>query len=137
MAIIGCLGLTTNQVFFEVSAETLRTLDNFQWSGSARYGVHQRHAGNALTEFAGLDPDQIAFDVTFSAQLGTDPMTEIWRLWRFLRNGTTLPLTVGTHGYGRYRWTITGLSVKAKYFDRNGEIYHAVASLKLQEYLRD
>lgn len=137
MAIIGCLGLAPNQVPFEVSSETVRTLDSFQWSGSARYGVHQRHAGNALTEFAGLDPDQIAFDIVFSAQLGTDPMAEIWRLWRFLRNGTTLPLTIGTHGYGRYRWTITSMSVKAKYFDRNGEIYHAVVSLKLQEYLRD
>lgn len=136
MAVIGSLGLPPDQVVFEASAETVRTLDNFQWSGSARYGVHQRHAGNALTEFTGLDPDQIAFDIAFSAQLGTDPMEEIRRLWRFLRNGTTLPLTVGTHGYGRYRWTVTGMSVKAKYFDRNGELYHAVVSLKLQEYLR-
>lgn len=137
MSIIGCLGLAPNQVFFEVSAETVRTLDNFQWSGSTRYGVHQRHAGNALTEYGGLDPDQISLDVIFSAQLGTNPMEEIWRLWRFLRNGTTLPLTIGTHGYGRYRWTITGMSIKAKFFDRNGEIYHAVVSLKLQEYLRN
>lgn len=137
MAIIGCLGLEENQVVFEVSAETVRTLANFQWSGSARYGVHQRHAGNALTEFTGLDPDQIAFDVTFSAELGVNPMEEIWQMWRFLRNGTTLPLTIGTHGYGRYRWTITSMSVKASFFDKNGEIYHAVVSLKLQEYLRN
>lgn len=137
MAIIGCLGSEENQVLFEVSAETVRTLDNFQWSGSARYGVHQRHAGNALTEFTGLDPDQIAFDVTFSAELGVNPMEEIWQLWRFLRNGTTLPLTIGTHGYGRYRWTITSMSVKSKFFDCHGEIYHAVVSLKLQEYLRN
>lgn len=136
MSMIGCLGLPPNQVVFEVSRETVRTFTNYQWSGSARYGVHQRHAGNALTEFTGLDPDQIAFDVTFSAQLGVNPMEEIWQLWRFLRNGTTLPLTIGTHGYGRYRWTITSMSVKAQYFDRNGEIYHAVVSLKLQEYLR-
>lgn len=136
MAMIGCLGLPPNQVVFEVSTETVRTFTNYQWSGSARYGVHQRHAGNALTEFTGLDPDQIAFDVTFSAQLGINPMEEIWQLWRFLRNGTTLPLTIGTHGYGRYRWTITSMNVKAQYFDRNGEIYHAVVSLKLQEYLR-
>lgn len=136
MAVIGCLGLEENQVVFEVSTETVRTFTNYQWSGSARYGVHQRHAGNALTEFAGLNPDQIAFDVTFSAELGTNPMEEIWRLWRFLRNGTTLPLTIGTHGYGRYRWTITSMNVKSKFFDHYGEIYHAVVSLKLQEYLR-
>lgn len=137
MAMIGCLGLPPNQVVFEVSAETVRTFTNYQWSGSARYGVHQRHAGNALTEFTGLDPDQIAFDVTFSAELGTTPMEEIRKLWKFLREGTTLPLTIGTHGYGRYRWTITSMSVKSKFFDHYGEIYHAVVSLKLQEYLRN
>lgn len=136
MAVIGSLGLPPNQVVFEVSAETVRTLDNFQWSGSARYGVHQRHAGNALTEFGGLDPDQIAFDIAFLPELGTDPMAEIWRLWRLMRNGTTLPLTIGSHAYGRYRWTITSMNIKARYFDRNGDIYYAVVSLKLQEYLR-
>ena len=49
MANIGCLG----EVPFLVSEEVTRTLSRFQWSGSARYGVHQRHAGNALTEFTG------------------------------------------------------------------------------------
>lgn len=132
MAVIGSLG----DVIFTVSAELVRTLENFQWSGSARYGVHQRHGGNALTEFTGLDPDQISLEITLSAELGTNPMEEIWRLWRYLRNGAALPLTIGTHGYGRYRWTITALSVKTKYFDRNGELYHTVVSLKLQEYLR-
>lgn len=132
MAQIGALG----DVPFTVSASQIRTIRNFQWSGSARYGTHQRHGGNALTEFAGLDPDQISFDVTVSAELGTDPMEEIWRLWRYERNGTTLPLTIGTHAYGRYRWTLISHTVKAEYFDKNGDIYHAVVSLKLQEYLR-
>ncbi len=132
MAIIGCLG----EVLFEVSRQTIRTLDNMVWSGSARYATHNRHLTNALTEFTGLDPDQISFDVTFSAELGTDPMEEIWRLFRYERSGTTLPLTIGNHAYGRYRWTITSMTTKAQYFDRNGDLYHAVVSLKLQEYLR-
>ncbi|WP_295757385.1 baseplate J/gp47 family protein [uncultured Oscillibacter sp.] len=102
MGVIGSLG----DVAFTVSRDLVRTLDKFQWSGSARYGVHQRHAGNALTEFTGLDPDQISLDLTFSAELGTNPMEEIWRLFRYERNGTTLPLTLGEHAYGRFRWTI-------------------------------
>lgn len=133
MAVIGSL----SDIIFTVSAKQVRTLDNFQWSGSARYGVHQRHGGNALTEFIGLDPDQISLDLTFSAQLGTNPMEEIWRLFRYERAGTTLPLTLGDHAYGRYRWTITGHTTKAQYFDKDGNIYHAVMSVKLQEYLRD
>jgi len=133
MAHIGCLG----GVAFEVSAETVRTLDKFKWSGSARYAVHQRHAGNALTECTGLDPDQIDFNVSFTPQLGTDPMAEIWALWRLMRSGRTLPLTIGEHAYGRYRWTITSMNIDAQYFDVNGNIYYAVVSLKLQEYLRN
>ncbi len=133
MAQIGCLG----DIAFEVSDSTTRTLDKFKWSGSARYAVHQRHTGNALTEFTGLDPDQISFTVAFTPQLGTDPMTEIWALWRLMRSGKTLPLTIGEHAYGRYRWTITAIDIDAKYFDANGNIYCAFVSLKLQEYLRN
>ncbi len=132
MANIGCLG----DVPFLVSEEITRTLSRFQWSGSARYGVHQRHAGNALTEFTGLDPDQISFEITVSRELGTEPMDEIWRLWRYERNGATLPLTIGEHAYGRYRWTIVSHTVKDPCHDRDGNIHHAVISLKLQEYLR-
>ena len=132
MANIGCLG----EVPFLVSEEVTRTLSRFQWSGSARYGVHQCHAGNALTEFTGLDPDQISFEITVSRELGAEPMDEIWRLWRYERNGVTLPLTIGEHAYGRYRWTIVSHTVKDPCHDRDGNIHHAVISLKLQEYLR-
>ena len=133
MAKIGCLG----DIVFEVSRETFRTLDKFKWSGSARHSVHQRHGGNALTEFTGLDPDQIAFTIYFTPELGTEPMQEIWALWRLMRSGKTLPLTIGTHAYGRYRWTITSMEIDAQYFDVNGDIYYAAVSLKLQEYLKD
>lgn len=132
MAVIGALG----KLSFKVSEAQVRTFRNFQWSGAARYGTHQRHGGNALTEFTGLDADQISLDMTFNAQLGTSPIDEIWQLWSWQRKGTTLPLTIGSHAYGRYRWTITGLTIKAQYFDKNGDIYHAVVTVKLQEYLR-
>lgn len=133
MAKIGCLG----DIVFEVSRKTVRTVEKFKWSGSARHGVHQRHAENALTEFGGLDPDQIAFTIHFTPQLGTEPMQEIWALWRLMRNGKTLPLTIGEHAYGRYRWTITSMDIDAQYFDKNGDIYYAAVALKLQEYLKD
>ena len=57
--------------------EVVETLDNMSWSGSARYSTHQRHGANALTEFTGLDPDQITFDITLSVELGVDPMAEV------------------------------------------------------------
>lgn len=65
------------------------------------------------------------------------PMDEIWALWKLMRTGKTLPLTIGSHAYGRYRWTITSMNIDAKYFDKNGDVYVAVVALKLQEYLKD
>lgn len=129
--VIGCLG----DIPFTVSAETVRTVDNMLWSGSARYAVHQRHNTHAITEFTGLDPDKITFDITLSVELGTDPNIEVVKIWDYERNGTAVPLTLGTKGYGKYRWSITDHKMKMQYFDRSGNVTHAVVSVSLQEYL--
>ena len=76
MAIVGCLG----DVIFTVSKDVVRTLDNMVWSGSARYAVHERHLTHALTEYTGLDPDKITFDILLSAELGVDPIAEVVKL---------------------------------------------------------
>ena len=130
--VVGALG----DIVFSVSSRTVKTIKNMNWSGSARYATHQRHAGNALTEFTGLDPDKITLDIELSVYLGVDPMTEITRIWRYERNAVTLPLVLGNHGYGRYRWTITSHKTKAKTYDGHGNITSATVSLSLQEYLR-
>lgn len=130
--VVGALG----DIVFSVSSRMVKTISNMNWSGSARYATHQRHAGNALTEFTGLDPDKITLDIELSVYLGVDPMTEITRIWRYERNAVTLPLVLGNHGYGRYRWTITSHKTKAKTYDGHGNITSATVSLSLQEYLR-
>lgn len=50
--------------------------------------------------------------------------------------GVTLPLTIGNHGYGRYRWTILSHKTKAEHYDGHGNIISATLSISLQEYLR-
>ena len=132
MAMIGCLG----DIAFTVSASVVRTLDNFQWSGSARYAAHQRHLGRGLLEFTGVDPDKISFDMTLSTQLGASPAREISKIAKYESKGRTLPLTIGSKAYGTYRWVITGHSVKAKTFDRRGNLSVVVVSVNLQEYVR-
>lgn len=131
MAVIGCLG----DIVFTVSEATVRTLDNLVWSGSARYAVHERHLTHALTEFTGLDPDAITFDITLSSDLGVDPMEEVVKIWNIERSGKAVPLTIGTHGYGKYRWTITKHEMKMKAHYRNGDIHTATVSVSLLEYL--
>lgn len=131
MATVGCLG----DVIFTVSRSVVRTLDNMTWSGSARYATHERHLTHALTEFTGLDPDKITFDILLSAELGVDPIAEVVKLWNMERGGRAVPLTVGTKGYGKYRWNITKHDMKMKTFYPNGDVHTATVSVSLQEYL--
>ena len=131
MAIVGCLG----DVIFTVSRSVVRTLDNMTWSGSARYATHERHLTHALTEFTGLDPDKITFDILLSADLGVDPIAEVVKLWNIERSGRAVPLTVGTKGYGKYRWNILKHEMKMKTFYANGDVHTATVSVSLQEYL--
>ncbi len=133
MAVVGSLG----DIVFTVSDEVVRTLENWKWSGSARYAVHNRHMGNALTEFTGLDQDKITFDMQLLIEMGVDPMEEITKLWYYERKGIPVPLTIGTHCYGRYRWNVVSHNAEIKNTNGIGDIAGAVVSVTLQEYLRD
>lgn len=129
--VIGCLG----DIVFEVSSKKVKTFDNMQWSGSARYAEHQRHLSNALTEFTGLDPDAISFDMVLSVYLGVEPMAELVKLWTHERNGKPLSLVIGDKAYGKYKWTITNHKIKMQNFDKRGNLTGATVSVSLLEYL--
>lgn len=131
--IVGCLG----DIVFEVSESVVRTLSDMKWSGSARIATHQRQGTHALTEYTGMDPDKIQFTVYLSAYLGVDPMTEIKKIWNYERSGTSLPLVIGDHAYGKYRWLIQKHSFAPQAFDARGNILVASLSLSLIEYLRE
>lgn len=128
---IGTLG----EILFSISDRAIETIQNFVWSGSARYGTHQRHLANALTEFTGLDPDNFSFDILLTAELGVDPMEELTKIWTYERDGEALGLVIGAHAYGKYRWTIQKHETKVQYTDRNGDLYCIEVSVNLLEYL--
>lgn len=130
--IVGALG----DIVFSVSSNQVLTLDNFKWSGSARYATHARHGTNALTEFCGVNPDAITFDVLLSAYLGVNPMQELNKIWTYEREGRALSLVVGEKAYGKYRWTITKHSAIVKTTAGDGSVTSVSVSLTLQEYLR-
>ncbi len=129
--IVGKLG----EIIFEVSDDVVQTLDNMSWSGSVRYATHQRHLYHAKTEYTGMNPDQIQFDITLSAYLGVNPQTAIGKIWKYERDGEPVPLAIGHKGYGKYRWTITKHNIKMKHFDGEGDLTHCVVSVSLQEYI--
>lgn len=131
MAVVGCLG----EIVFQVSDETVKTINNMQWSGSVRFATHQRHLQNALTEFCGVDPDKMSFEITLMEELGVDPMVELVQLWTYERAGEALPLVIGEKPYGKYRWTILNHKMTAKYHDYKGNVSCVVVAVNLQEYL--
>lgn len=132
MAIVGCLG----DIVFQVSSETVQTLNNATWSGSARYATHQRHGTHALTEYTGIDPDKMTFDIELNRFLGCKPMDAINLLWGYERSGEAVPLTIGEKGYGKYRWNILNHNTKMRTLDGEGHLTTATVSVSLQEYLR-
>ncbi len=132
MAVIGCLG----DIAFEVSDKTLKTITNMKWSGSAQYATHQRHAGNALTEFVGIDPDKMSFEIILSSYLGSDPMKETAKIFAYERSGRAVPLIIGSHAYGKYRWSILSHEMHALSYDGQGNVTSATVSINLQEYIR-
>ena len=132
MGMIGCLG----EMVFTVSEKTILTLDNMTWSGSARYATHQRHLTNALTEFTGIDPDKISFEMVLSASLGIDPLQEVVKLWGYERSGQAVFLVIGEKGYGKYRWNVISHEEKMVAYDQQGNVTAATVSVNLQEYIR-
>lgn len=131
MAIVGAYG----EVVFEVSSETAKTIDNVTWSGKAKWATHDRHIGHALTEFTGLEPDEMSFDMELSAYLGVNPMTELVKLWEYERKGLPQPLVIGEKAYGKYRWSLVSHSIQFENYDNNGNLIRASVRVSLQEYL--
>lgn len=137
MAVVGYMGKSSSEgIVFEVSDQTVRTLNNFKWSGSARYSVHNRHNYHALTEYTGMDPDKITFDMTLLAEHGVNPLEEVVKLWKYEREGTAVALLIGSKFYGKYRWNIVSHTMTTEYTDRDGNTAGATVSVTLQEYLR-
>ena len=132
MASVGCLG----DIPFMVSSSTVQTITNAKMSGSAKYGTHQRHAGDSLTEFTGNTPDKFSFEMVLSAYLGVNPMQLVDKIITYMREGRTLPLVIGDKSIGRYRWTITNYNVRFQNTDGTGNVLTVTVTVSLQEYLR-
>ena len=129
--VVGALG----DIVFEVSDETVRTLNNLNWGGSARYATHQRHGYHSMSEFTGIDADTISFEMVLSAYLGVNPQTVIAQIFTYERNGTTLPFVLGNKAYGKYRWVIKKHSVKSQFFAEDGSLTQCKLTVNLQEYI--
>lgn len=130
MAIIGSLG----DIYFTVSQDMVQTISNMTWSSGASFGEHAKHLGETLVEFTGNEAETISFDVFLSAYLGVNPMAQITQLLQYKREGRTLPLYIGTKGYGKYRWVIDKLDFDMRQYDNEGNLLIAKAAITLKSY---
>ncbi|MBR3767521.1 MAG: phage tail protein [Clostridia bacterium] len=130
MAVIGCLG----DIVFQVSSDTVRTFSNMKRTGSVKFAIHQRYGAMPLTEFTGIDPEKISFDMVLSVFLGADPDAEIEKIIDYERSAKTLPLVIGSKFIGSYRWTITSHDIKPKTYGKNGKVLSTTVSIQLLEY---
>lgn len=131
--LIGCLG----NIPFEVSTRAIKTIRDAAWSGSASIQTHQRHLDNALQEFVGIDPDSFTFNIRISDYLGSSALSEISKIFDYERNGTAVPLVIGSKGYGKYRWLIKKHKVTLEYYDKYGNLIGADISITLTEYTKE
>lgn len=129
---IGALG----DIVFQVSSEAVETINKMVWSGAAKYAKHDRHLTNALTEFTGLEPDTISFEIELSAYLGVDPYPELVKIWDYERSGKALTLVVGDKTLGKYRWILEKHQIKMQTFGKGGKLMAATVSLNLLEYVK-
>lgn len=133
MAVIGFLG----DIKFSVSEDTVLTLNNgWTWEGSANYAASEILNGNTMIQFTGLGQTKLSFDVRLLAELGTDPMEVLTKVWTYEREGRTLPLTIGAHAYGRYRWVIESHRSTSLYTDVEGNQAGTDLTISLLEYLK-
>ena len=88
-----------------------------------------------MTEFCGLEPDKISFDLVLSAFLGVEPQAELNKIWRYERSGEAVSLVIGDKAYGKYRWNVVSHKIKMQHFDKRGNLLQATVSVSLQEYL--
>lgn len=129
-------GMLGDALFSMGDSQAVRLIGSMTWSGSIRTTVHEVHGESAATEFTGHDADQIELKLIFSRDFGVEPMDEMSKLWTYMRNAEAIPLTIGNHAYGKYRWVITSISNDLQYFDRDGDVQHCETTVSLQEYLR-
>jgi len=128
---IGALG----EVVFVVTAETMRTFQDFVRTSSARWAKHDRIGLKPKSQFLGPDLDGISFTMRFDANYGMNPKEEMDRLLIMNREGEAVDLTIGGKSLGMGLWTITALEQNWDVVDNRGNVLVGTAKITLEEYI--
>ena len=128
---IGSLG----DVALVVSDRTIRTIDDYSRSGSARIGQHERMGAKAISEFLGPSLESVAFKIQLVRHWGVVPERELETLRRYRDTGEVLLLMLNNKVVGEDKWMIESLSESVDHFGMQGEILMVTVSVALIEYV--
>jgi len=130
MANIGSFG----DLVFSVSNNTVRTFESMSWDFSADYATHDRHIKADLLEYMGPGIEGISFSIAFSVFLGVNPLKEVKKLRKMVREGYAERLVIGGKVYGSYKWVMQKGTVDFRRFDNKGNLLAAKVKVTLKEY---
>lgn len=125
---------TFGDLAFTVSQKTINTFENMSWNKTSNIAVHDRMTRQDLTEFLGMEPDTIEFEITFSVFLGVNPSKSMKVLHEMQEKGTAAVLTLGGKAYGHYKWVIQNNAMVLKRFDNTGKLLEFISKIKIMEY---
>ncbi|WGV57782.1 phage tail protein [Brevibacillus brevis] len=132
MAVIGSFG----DLIFEVSADKIRTFDEFSRAASGRWTAHEIIGRKPISEFAGPALDTVSFKMRFDVRFGLNPKTEMDRLLALCREGRAETLIIGGTAIGIYKWVITSVKQGWKHFDGAGRVLIGEVDVTMEEYMR-
>jgi phage protein U len=131
MGVLGSFG----DVVFEVSADKIRTFDEFTRTSADRWEKHDLIGQKPKSEFVGPGLDTITFTMIFDAQHGVNPRAEMDVLLVMSRNGDVADLTIGGKGLGVAQWKITNLVQRWTVLDNAGNLIKSALDITLEEYV--
>lgn len=123
------------EIRFRVSDSRVLTFRNFKREISADWNSMERIGQKPLVEFGGPKLQSISFEMILDASLGVPPRAMLSRLERMTESGEAYDLVIGGKRIGAHSWVIVKCSQAWDVIQRRGEIYRAVVTLSLQEYV--
>jgi hypothetical protein len=129
--VIGALG----DVVFVVSADTIRTFEDFERETASRWGKHGIHLAKPKPEYLGPDLDTIRFTMRFDVSYGINPRREMDALVELARSGKAVPLVIGGKGLGVNLWVVKSLRQRWTHVDNRGNVLVGVVEVELEEYV--
>ena len=128
---IGSLG----DIPFEVSSEKVRTFDELNRSGSARFAYHNRQGAKELSEFLGASLEDLSFTIRLSVVGKLNPNEEVEKLRAIRDEGMSVLFVLNGEPQGDGYWNIVSMSEDHKIVDNRGRSLIIDCALTLKEYL--